>query len=180
LSALRPFGHRRSTARRSSSPSPSRRRARGQGLVEFALVFPIFLLVLVALFDLGRAVFAFNTLTNAAREGARLAIVNQDSNRIIARAKSQTAIVELNDPSVSISFRQATPNVDPLTNAVCSPAAVGCVAVVQFQATYTPITPIIGNILFKGGATFNAKAVLTVEYSCPSSTVAAADCPKQP
>ena len=33
---------------------------------------------LVALFDLGRAVFSYNTLTNAAREGARMAIVNQD------------------------------------------------------------------------------------------------------
>ena len=169
------------SARRPVGPLRSRRpRSRGQSLVEFALVFPIFLLVFVALFDLGRAVFAYNTLTNAAREGARLAIVNQTSASIISRAKSQTAIVELNDPSVSITFRQATPNVDPLSNAVCSPAAVGCVAVVQFQATYTPITPIIGNILFRNGATFNAKAVLTVEYSCPNTRVAAADCPKQP
>ena len=170
MSGRRPVGPRRT----------SRKRSRGQGLVEFALVFPIFLLVLIALFDLGRAVFAYNTLTNAAREGARMAIVNQETALIIARAKSQTAIVELNDPSVSVSFRQAAPNTDPLTNAVCSPAAVGCVAVVQFQATYTPITPIIGNVIFKGGATFNAKAVLTVEYSCPNSTVSAANCPKQP
>ena len=44
-----------------------RRLERGQALVEFALVIPIFLLMLVALFDLGRAVFAYNTLTNAAR-----------------------------------------------------------------------------------------------------------------
>jgi Flp pilus assembly protein TadG len=173
LSGRRPVGPRRTR-------SNARARSRGQGLVEFALVFPIFLLVLVALFDLGRAVFAYNTLTNAAREGARLAIVNQDLNSIKARAKSQTAIVELNDPSVSIDFKQATPNVDPLLNATCSPAAVGCVAVVQFQATYTPITPIIGNIVFKSGATFNAKAVLTVEYSCPNTTSAALDCPKQP
>jgi Flp pilus assembly protein TadG len=158
----------------------SHRRTRGQGLVEFALVFPIFLLVVVALFDLGRAVFAYNTLTNAAREGARLAIVNQDSASIIARAKSQTAIVELNDPSVTISFRQPAPNADPMTNAVCNPAAVGCVAVVEFQATYTPITPLIGNIVFKNGATFKATSVLTVEYSCPNTTISAANCPKQP
>ena len=40
---------------------------RGQSLVEFALVLPVFVLVLVSLFDLGRGVFAYNTLTNAAR-----------------------------------------------------------------------------------------------------------------
>ena len=69
-------------------------RDRGQALVEFALVIPLFLLMMLALFDLGRAVFAYNTLTNAAREGARLAIVNQDLTSIIDRAKGQTAIVE--------------------------------------------------------------------------------------
>jgi len=68
---------------------PTKRR-RGQAMVEFALVIPIFLLIFVALFDLGRAVFAYNTLTNAAREGVRLAIVNQDKPSIIARAKNQT------------------------------------------------------------------------------------------
>ena len=89
--------HRRPPARR-------RRRQRGQGLTEFALVIPIFLLLVVALFDLGRAVFAYNTLTNAAREGARIAIVNQYTPTIVSRAKSQTNIVELDDPSVSVSF----------------------------------------------------------------------------
>ena len=71
--------------------NPSTRRDRGQALMEFALVIPLFLLLMVALFDLGRAVFAYNTLTNEAREGARLAIVNQDLTSIIERAKRQTA-----------------------------------------------------------------------------------------
>ena len=56
------------------SPAP---RARGQGLVEFALVFPVFILLLFGIFDLGRAVYAYNTIGDAAREGARVAIVNQ-------------------------------------------------------------------------------------------------------
>ena len=79
-------------------------RSRGQALVEFSLMIPIFLLVLISLFDLGRAVFAYNTLTNAAREGARMAIVNQDIPSIVARAKQQSAMVELNDPSVKVAF----------------------------------------------------------------------------
>ena len=48
-------------------------RRRGQALVEFALVIPIFLLVLFGLLDMGRAVYANHTLNQAAREAARLA-----------------------------------------------------------------------------------------------------------
>src|SRR5690242_1109390 len=90
-----------------------RNRSRGQALMEFALVIPIFLLIVVALFDLGRAVFSYNTLTNAAREGARFAIVNQYQPYIVQRAKSQTAIVELDDPSVSVTFWQVDANGKP-------------------------------------------------------------------
>ena len=160
-----------------------RRDARGQGLVEFALVIPIFLLVLVAVFDLGRAVFAYNTLTNAAREGARIAIVNQYKSSIIAKAKQQTAIVELNDPSVQVDFYQVNADGTPNTSSQCALIAVGCLAVVSFEATYQPITPLVSNIIFKNGVTFTARSVLSVEYSCPLNPVdgaAAADCPKQP
>jgi Flp pilus assembly protein TadG len=48
---------------------------RGQTLVEFALVLPLFLLMLFGLVDLGRFVFINSTLSQAAREGARLASV---------------------------------------------------------------------------------------------------------
>ncbi len=167
------------SARRWTRRAPGGRR--GQALVEFALAIPIFLLLMVALFDLGRAVFAYNTLTNAAREGARLAIVNQDIPTIVEHAKNETAIVELNDPSVSVAFYQTNPDGTADTTDPCSPAAVGCLAVVSFEATYQPITPIISNILFGDGVTFTAKSVLSVEYSCPNATyLTPADCPKQP
>jgi Flp pilus assembly protein TadG len=154
---------------------------RGQALLEFALAIPIFLLVLVALFDLGRGVFSYNTLTNAAREGARLAIVNQDVPSIIARAKAETAIVELNDPSVSVGFYQVAGDGTPNLSKPCSPVAVSCLAVVSFEATYQPITPIISNLLFGSGVTLKAKSVLSVEYSCPNAVFTTANkCPKQP
>ena len=54
-------------------------RSRGQALVEFALVFPMFFVLLVAIFDFGRIVWARNSLENAAREGARYAIVHGGS-----------------------------------------------------------------------------------------------------
>ena len=98
-----------------------RRPSRGQALVEFALVIPIFLLLLIALFDLGRAVFAYNTLTNAAREGARLAIVNQDKPSVVARAQGQTAIVELDSPSVDVKYYQVAVDGSPDQQAVSRP-----------------------------------------------------------
>jgi len=50
----------------------------GQSLVEFALVFPLFILLMMGLFDIGRAVFYLSTLNTAVREGTRLAIVQPD------------------------------------------------------------------------------------------------------
>ena len=162
---------------------PRGRHGRGQAMVEFALVIPIFLLLLVAIFDLGRAVFAYNTLTNAAREGARTAIVNQYQPTIVQRAKNATAIVELNAPNVTVDFYQVKLDGTPDTTKPCALVAVGCLAVVTFEATYQPITPLISNIIFKNGVTFTAKSVLSVEYSCPLNPldgVASAACPKQP
>ena len=58
-------------------PRPRRRRrSRGQALVEFALVAPIFFLMLFAIIDFGRFIYYVQILNNAAREGARYAIVH--------------------------------------------------------------------------------------------------------
>jgi TadE-like protein len=57
---------------------PARRDARGAGqsLVEFALVLPLFLTILIGMVDVGRAIWANNVIANAAREAARYAIVH--------------------------------------------------------------------------------------------------------
>ena len=44
---------------------------RGQTLVEFGLLIPIVMLMMVGLFDLGRVVFINNSLSDGARDGAR-------------------------------------------------------------------------------------------------------------
>lgn len=161
--------------RRSAAP-----RSRGQSLVEFALVLPLFLLLFMVVMDFGTAVFTYNSLTNAAREGARLAVVNQDSASVIQRAENQVSIGEINAPNVTIDFYQEAIDGTPDTSSTCSPVAVGCLAVVTFESTYRPITPIIGRILFANGVTLTAQTVLSVEYSCPNATHTAAQCPKQP
>jgi len=57
------------------SPPLRANRRRGQSMVEFALLAPMLFLILFGIVDLGRAVFYANELTNAAREGARVAIL---------------------------------------------------------------------------------------------------------
>jgi Flp pilus assembly protein TadG len=62
---------------------------RGQALVEFALVIPIFLALLFGILDMGRAVWANNVVAHAAREAARHAAVapapTKDQVRDVAR-----------------------------------------------------------------------------------------------
>jgi hypothetical protein len=47
---------------------------RSQALIEFALVSPVLLLLLFGVIDIGRAIFYYDTINHAAREGARVAV----------------------------------------------------------------------------------------------------------
>ena len=164
----------------------SRSRPDGQGLVEFALVFPIAILLVVALFDIGRAVFLYNGLTNAAREGARLAIVNQDKTLVAQRVQDTaygSEIANLSDLNDLVSYYKQTPNTtDPTQNPQCTTMATGCVAVVTARADWSAITPIIGSIM--GPISLTARSELPIELVCPNPkypAYATSDlCPKQP
>lgn len=52
-------------------------KSQGQTLIEFALLLPLFLLLIMALFDIGRAVLYYGVLNTAVREGTRFAIVQR-------------------------------------------------------------------------------------------------------
>ena len=54
----------------------SGRRRRGAAVVEFAIVVPIFVLLVFGMIEFGRMVMVHQLLVGAAREGARQAIVN--------------------------------------------------------------------------------------------------------
>lgn len=56
-----------------------RPRQLGQALAEFALILPLFLVLLIGIVDFGRAVWAVNSLRNAAAEAARFTIVHGGS-----------------------------------------------------------------------------------------------------
>ena len=63
-----------------------RQSERGANLVEFALVIPLLVLMLVGVADLGRAFQTYIAVTNAAREGARLGVKNSEVTAAIRRA----------------------------------------------------------------------------------------------
>lgn len=54
----------------------ARRHRRGAALVEFALVAPVFLLLIVGSIEFGRAIMVQEALTNASREGARVGVLD--------------------------------------------------------------------------------------------------------
>ena len=67
---------------------------RGQAVVEFALVLPLVLILVISVFEFARAWNIQQVLTDAAREGARVAVVGNgagESSGAIT-AKTQTAI----------------------------------------------------------------------------------------
>ena len=149
---------------------------RGQTLVEFSLVLIIFLVILMGIFDLGRAVFQYTSITNGAREGARLGIVNQGTTQIRQRATSAAAMADRNASAVSVAISDATSA--PEAND-CSPVVVGCNVLVTYTTTFRPITPLIGGIVL----TLTARSVEPVEYVCGVSGAIITDpaqCPKQP
>lgn len=59
------------------------RNQRGAALLEAAITIPIILLISVGIFEFGRAYQTWQVLTNAAREGARLAVINGSTDAAV-------------------------------------------------------------------------------------------------
>lgn len=129
-------------------------------MVEFALIFPIFILVLVGLFDLGRAVFAYNTISNASRESVRVAIVNQTTTDVQNEAVKQGVSLGLVPADVTIAYVGADG-----TGTCTAPYGMGCLATVTVQYAYTAATPVISQII--GPFTMSATTQMPVERTCP-------------
>lgn len=169
------------TAARRQRPADPGSSQRGQSLAEFALAFPIIVLLLLGIFDMGRAVFAFNTVSNAARVGARVAAVNQ-----LAPPTSNTSCIEsmpvedtseptwspqacaaaaasglgLRPSDVTISY-----NTPPGTNLACATLHVGCIASVTVTYGWSAITPVIGGML--GPISISSTSQIPIERVFP-------------
>lgn len=139
-----------------------RQPSEGQSLVEFALVLPVLLLLFMGIVDFGRAVFAYNTLSNAARDGARVAIVDQtDTGISVAAQRAADQATGLGvDPSVDVDVEYTEPDGVP-----CPRHSIGCTATVTVRHQFTAITPIIGNIV--GAIALESSTDLIIEFTKP-------------
>ena len=131
---------------------------RGAALVEMALVLPIFVAVTLGVVEFGRAMMVGNLVTNAAREGARLAIIDGSTNSQVEQAIEdflETAVgVAAGDVSVTIDVQPYPGNPDPGDQvASCSPRDL---VVVDVQVPYNKVSYIkpqfLDGKLLKGSA----------------------------
>lgn len=72
--------------------TPSRK---GAGLIEFALAVFFCLMLLMAFIEFGRMMLVYNTIANAAREGARFAAVNGDAGGLRSAGTTQDVVNEV-------------------------------------------------------------------------------------
>jgi len=99
---------------------PYGRRERGAAAVEMALILPVLLLVLGGIVDLGRAMYGQIIVSNAAREGARMASMTSYTNaQVQTRAQSATGgLVPLAGSAVDVTIPSPRCVADPLDPSV--------------------------------------------------------------
>jgi hypothetical protein len=72
-------------------PSRQQRSSAGQDLVEYALILPLLLLLLLGIAEFALVIFSHDTIANAAREGARYGSIHPtDTGGICDRARRLT------------------------------------------------------------------------------------------
>ena len=119
-------------------------------MVEFALIVPLFVLIVIGIFEGARAMYTYNALSNAADEALREAIVHQDNAAITAEANRVLG---------------GLANVTTLTidGSDCgSPVAPPCVYRVELRTTFSPI--LIGSFF---RPVISADGEMTVEHKNP-------------
>lgn len=120
----------------------------GQGLVEFVLVLPIFMLIVLGTFELARAIWVYSAITTAVREAARYGssvsetggVPNYiDCAGILSIAKEHGSPGNVTDADVTISYDHG-PGTATIGSCPVSQAAIqlGDRVVVVVTGRYTP------------------------------------------
>ena len=91
---------------RGSKLEKSRARRRGQAIIEFALVIPVLLAVLIGIMEFGYLVKTNMTMASAAREAARYAALGKPTSEIYARVTKYAGALKLTAPTGSITLQQ--------------------------------------------------------------------------
>lgn len=135
---------------------------RGQSLVEFALVAPLLIILMVGILDVGRAVNAYVTISNAAREGSHYAALHPTASPGAIVSAVRSRVVPLDPSSVTVTARyydgstfQAWPS-----SGVPALSTAGYVPVqVQVSYPWAAVTMLIGAFFSSGPLT----AISTVD-----------------
>jgi Flp pilus assembly protein TadG len=126
---------------------------KGQALAEFALLIPIFLMLMFAIVDFGMGFYSWITVTNSAREGARVGAVhaplNVASSPCFGKASLQQCIEDRVLETAGLAD-QATKMTVTITNAQ---GQSGESVVVKVDYDYDLITPLAGLVNFISGDT---------------------------
>jgi Flp pilus assembly protein TadG len=141
------------------------------------MVLPIAILVILGLVDLGRAVYTYNALAQSARQGTRVAIVNQEIADVRTRAIQSAPTLGLTSSNVDVCFKtNATSQTNCASSTDNCPQAnrtIGCLALVRTHVNYTPMTPVIS--LIWSSIPLSSTSVGAIEYVCPEGV--ASTCP---
>jgi hypothetical protein len=149
----------------------SRTHSAGQALVETALVIPIFLMLLMGIVDLGRAVWATTSLASAAREATRFAIVHGGSP--LSSCPVGTAGPESPTVAASASCPYPAPSKQSIEDAAKSAAIAGGSNVAVTVCYGTATTPCSGNSDAVGGNNARGQTVTVVVTSTVNLVVPA-------
>jgi Flp pilus assembly protein TadG len=102
---------------------------RGAAMVEFAIIAPLLLLVVFGIIEFGRAYNAQNSLTHAAREGAREYAITQDP--VAGEAAAKAAATSLDSSQITVTLSACDPG---------QPATVTLEFPFQLQIAFFPVS----------------------------------------
>ena len=128
-----------------------RRNQRGASAVEFAVVAPVFFLLIFGMIEYGRMVMVQQVLTNAAREGARVGVMDG------ATQTSVTSAVNTYLTAAQISGGTTTVTPNPPSSAAYGASVTVTVSVGFNQVSWLP------SPMFLGGRTLTATSVMRRE-----------------
>ena len=108
-------------------PRPFRKRFRdnrGVELFEFALIFPILFSLLIGMFWMGRAFNVYQTITRAAREGARFAVAPScgSCGNSFPTDADVTTVINYSLTAVSMDPTKVNPAISIQRNQVLNPS----------------------------------------------------------
>jgi Flp pilus assembly protein TadG len=146
----------------------------GAELIEFGLTLPLLLLVVLGIIEFGFLFREYEIVTNAAREGARIASLQTYSPTQAARLTNATNRVNAYLDAAGLNHLLAGVTVGaPIKTVISAPST--CMWSVPVTVTYPHPVPFVGGIIRYFGATFGP---LTVRATSRMRTEAAAGtCP---